>query len=1051
MATKQHLDVGPYADGDAADFAKFVLRLNASIAMSEKERLLHEKAAVRRQRNDLVAAEAARAYGAAPRPSRASAPRRSGRARAARPRAARRPGEPGPRGGGAKRRGGSDREHEAALADAKAARAAELDALKASHDAALAAAARHAKRLEAELATTRDLLATTALSRDRAVRDLEERDASTLQDRREDALMDESAKRLDADLRSQVDALRRERDEARLAAAQQKKIAEVASSRRRDRLRSKSPRARPPAKHDKHDKHDYVKENARHHARKPHIHDVESHHVLETAATPSARHPAPAAKPEPGTERSTPRGTSAFAAAAHRRSSDPSLDDARRLLDAPHGDGGDEMSAPPPPGGYQQPPRGYQQPQQMRAAPQGYAPPGAAPQGGFQAPRAMAPQAPRGYAAPQSAPQAPRGYAAPQSQQAPRGYAQPQQAQAPARTRRPRGGRGAQGYAAPRGAPRAAPQGGFGRPRRPRHPRRREAGVPGAEARRPPGACSGGGGALRAAPGSYAPPGGAPPAPPKTRAAAAAAASVVAAVQGFQPARQPAPGAAPGAATPAAPVVIDEAAQCDPRFMRCTVGKLANSAQTAAASKVPIGIVCQPMALDTDHEAPLDVVNFGSTGIVRCKKCRAYVNPFVSWQRPELCKGSVELVAPGEYMVRPPQPPVFVFVIDVSAGAVATGMLGVVAKTIRASLDGLPGAPRTQVAVITFDASVHFYNLKASLSQPQMVCVPDLSDLFVPLPDDLLVNLAESRSVVEALLDALPAMHSASSPSSASALGPALTAARGIQPAQICVELFVAAHTYADVATLGLLPKITAGQLYFYPGFKASHDGEKLATELARALTRPTGFEAVMRVRCTRGLRVAAFRGNYYIRGHDLLALPNCTPESVFDLEIAHDDQPLTASVASIQASLLYTTSSGERRIRVHTMVAPVSGDVGAIAESASVDALSNVVAKRAVDVALKQGAGPNGQAQPPKLPESLQLLPLYTMALLKSAAFRGGADVRADERSYMLQKLDNMSPDQTRYFVYPRLFALHQPRRRRQAARPPSRSRRPRTSPRRA
>ena len=46
--------------------------------------------------------------------------------------------------------------------------------------------------------------------------------------------------------------------------------------------------------------------------------------MLETAAaTPSARHPAPAAKPEPGTERSTPRGTSAFAAAAHRRSSDP--------------------------------------------------------------------------------------------------------------------------------------------------------------------------------------------------------------------------------------------------------------------------------------------------------------------------------------------------------------------------------------------------------------------------------------------------------------------------------------------------------------------------------------------------------------------------------------------------------------------------------------------------------------------------------------------------------------------------------------------------------
>ena len=157
---------------------------------------------------------------------------------------------------------------------------------------------------------------------------------------------------------------------------------------------------------------------------------------------------------------------------------------------------------------------------------------------------------------------------------------------------------------------------------------------------------------------------------------------------------------------------------------------------------------------------------------------------------------------------------------------------------------------------------------------------------------------------------------------------------------QISVELFVAAHNYADVATVGLLPKITAGQLYYYPGFKASHDGGKLADELERCLTRPTGFEAVMRVRATRGLRVSAFRGNYYIRGHDLLALPNCTPESVFDLEIAHEEQPLTASVASVQASLLYTTSSGERRIRVHTMVAPVSANLGEIAESASVDAL---------------------------------------------------------------------------------------------------------------
>ena len=31
-----------------------------------------------------------------------------------------------------------------------------------------------------------------------------------------------------------------------------------------------------------------------------------------------------------------------------------------------------------------------------------------------------------------------------------------------------------------------------------------------------------------------------------------------------------------------------------------------------------------------------------------------------------------------------------------------------------------------------------------------------------------------------------------------------------------------------------------------------------------------------MRVRATRGIRISNFYGNHYIRGQDLLALPNC-------------------------------------------------------------------------------------------------------------------------------------------------------------------------------
>lgn len=46
-------------------------------------------------------------------------------------------------------------------------------------------------------------------------------------------------------------------------------------------------------------------------------------------------------------------------------------------------------------------------------------------------------------------------------------------------------------------------------------------------------------------------------------------------------------------------------------------------------------------------------------------------------QRPELSKGSVEFVAPTDYMTRPPMPPVYFFLIDVSFYAVRSGMLKV--------------------------------------------------------------------------------------------------------------------------------------------------------------------------------------------------------------------------------------------------------------------------------------------------------------------------------------------------------------------------------------
>ncbi|KAK0598247.1 hypothetical protein LWI29_032916 [Acer saccharum] len=68
--------------------------------------------------------------------------------------------------------------------------------------------------------------------------------------------------------------------------------------------------------------------------------------------------------------------------------------------------------------------------------------------------------------------------------------------------------------------------------------------------------------------------------------------------------------------------------------------------------------------------------------------------------------------------------------------------------------------------------------------------------------------------------------------------------------------------------------KYTGGQVYYYPSFQATNQGEKLRHELLRDLTRETAWEAVMRIRCGKGIRFMSYDGNFMLRSTDLLALP---------------------------------------------------------------------------------------------------------------------------------------------------------------------------------
>ncbi|XP_057997740.1 protein transport protein SEC24 A-like [Hevea brasiliensis] len=552
---------------------------------------------------------------------------------------------------------------------------------------------------------------------------------------------------------------------------------------------------------------------------------------------------------------------------------------------------------------------------------------------------------------------------------------------------------------------------------------------------------------------------------------------------------------------------------CDPRYLRLTTSAIPNSQSLVSRWHLPLGAVVCPLAEAPDGEE-VPVLNFVSTGIIRCRRCRTYVNPYVTFtdagrkwrcnicsllndvpgeyfahldatgrrvdldQRPELTKGSVEFVAPTEYMVRPPMPPLYFFLIDVSISAVRSGMVEVVAQTIKSCLDDLPGFPRTQIGFITYDSTIHFYNMKSSLVQPQMMVVSDLDDIFVPLPDDLLVNLSESRSVVEAFLDSLPSMFQ-DNMNVESAFGPALKAAfmvmsqlggkllifQNTMPSigfgrlklrgddlrvygtdkehalripedpfykqmaadftkyQIGVNVYAFSDKYTDLASIGTLAKYTGGQVYYYPSFQSANHGEKLRHELARDLTRETAWEAVMRIRCGKGIRFTSYHGNFMLRSTDLLALPAVDCDKAYAMQLSLEETLLTTQTVYFQVALLYTASCGERRIRVHTAAAPVVADLGEMYRQADTGAIVSLFCRLAIEKTLShklEDARNSVQLRIVKAlreyrnlyavqhrlggrmiyPDSLKFLPLYGLALRKSTPLRGGyADVQLDER----------------------------------------------------
>lgn len=194
--------------------------------------------------------------------------------------------------------------------------------------------------------------------------------------------------------------------------------------------------------------------------------------------------------------------------------------------------------------------------------------------------------------------------------------------------------------------------------------------------------------------------------------------------------------------------------QCNssPKFARLSLSLIPSTPETLEKTELPLSLVLQPLAQQRPEEMPIPVIDLGPEGPPRCSSCMSYISPFHSFgnggtqffcpmcnsatavrqsyfspvdpsgrrvdmdNRPELKFGTVDYVVPKEYWAkdREPKPIHWIIAVDVSNEAVKKGIPEAAADTIRSALYGEKGGlPQgAKVAIITFDRSVHFYNLK---------------------------------------------------------------------------------------------------------------------------------------------------------------------------------------------------------------------------------------------------------------------------------------------------------------------------------------------------
>ncbi|XP_035514424.1 protein transport protein Sec24C [Morone saxatilis] len=343
-------------------------------------------------------------------------------------------------------------------------------------------------------------------------------------------------------------------------------------------------------------------------------------------------------------------------------------------------------------------------------------------------------------------------------------------------------------------------------------------------------------------------------------------------------------------------------------------------------------------------------------------------------KRPELSMGSYEILnsLKGE-------PAALLLAIDVSASALRGGHLEFAAQQILTLLTSLKredgeSSSDVRVGLMTYDSKIHLYDLSPALSRPHMLVITETEDLQLPVREGLLVSLQDCIDSIDSVLQLVPQFSSECDDSSGVPMelpvkaGLAVLQALGcpgkllifhtapliemghtnspsgffgsnkpksvFQPSEQAVSLakecvsqgcgvhlFVLSQQDVGGAWPGHIPYLTGGALHTYSHLQGELDRERFCTDLKTTVETYTGYKAELRIFVSKDLRVSGCYGLFIPGpnpGHVTMATLDCF--TTLAVELAHTRALDETRGVAIQAVLSYSTQTGDRRTRVHTL-----------------------------------------------------------------------------------------------------------------------------------